>query len=54
MKFNAIMDQLDDLDENGHGRNTKINNFEPLFESDNEEGTKFKTISKKNPAIAQN
>ena len=31
-QFNAIMEQLEDLDRNGHGRNNNINHFAPLFE----------------------
>ena len=30
-KVNSIMEQLDDLDENGYGRNTNINHFVLLF-----------------------
>ena len=49
-KVNAITKQLDDLDGNGHGRKTNINQFTPLFESDNEEGTAHRTKTK-NPII---
>ena len=51
-KFNIIMEQLDDLDENRYECNTNINHFAPIFESDNEEGTKQRTKSK-TPIIAK-
>ena len=30
-EFNTIIEKLDDLDGNGHERNTNINHFVPLF-----------------------
>ena len=45
------MDQLDNSDRNRHGQNTNINHFEPLFESEDEEGTKPKTNPKKTLVI---
>ena len=31
IKFNTIMDQLEELDGNGHGNKININHFAPLF-----------------------
>ena len=45
-KINAIIEQLDKSDINGHGRKTNINHFAPLFESYTEEGTKHRTKPK--------
>ena len=42
-KVNANKEQLYDLDGNRHRRNTNINQFSSLFESENEEGTKCRT-----------
>ena len=41
------MDKLHDSDRNRHIQNTNINQFAPLFESDDEEGTKPNTKPKK-------
>ena len=41
-KFNAIMKKLDKSYGNGHRRKTNTNHFAPLFESDNEGGTKYR------------
>ena len=43
IKANTIMEQSNNSDVNGHGCNTSINHFAPLFESDDEEGTKHRT-----------
>ena len=40
------MKQLDESYINEHGRKTNINHFAPIFESDNEEGTKHRTKPK--------
>ena len=40
------MQQLKNSDANGHRRKTNINHSEPIFESDNEEGTKHRTKPK--------
>ena len=40
------MEQLDDSDGNGHRRNTNINHFAQLFESDNGEVTNNRTKPK--------
>ena len=40
------MEQMCDLDGNVHECNTNINQFLPLFESDNEEGTKHRAKPK--------
>ena len=37
---------MDDPEGNGHCRNNNINNFAPLYESDDEEGTKHRTKPK--------
>ena len=50
-KVNAIMEKLDNSDGNRHRSNTNINHFIPLFESDNEEGTKPRTKPKNTPGI---
>ena len=47
------MEKLDESDENGHGRNTKINHIAPIFDYDNEEGTKHRT-KPKTPIIVLN
>ena len=36
------MDQMDKSVGNGHCRENNINNFAPLYESDNEEGTQHR------------
>ena len=45
-KVNSIMDQLDNLYGNIHERNTNINHFVRLFESDNGKGNRHKTKPK--------
>ena len=50
-KFNTSMYQLGDLGGNRHGHNTNINNFLPLFESDNKEGINPRKKLKKNLVI---
>ena len=40
------MEKLDESDVNGHRREKNINNFVPLYESDNEEVTKHRKKSK--------
>ena len=40
------MDQLDELDKNGHRQKTNINHSTTLFESEDGEGTKYKTKPK--------
>ena len=40
------MDQFESSYGNGHGRNTNINQFAPLFELDDKEGTKQRTKPK--------
>ena len=48
---NNIMEKLDNSDQNWHGRNTNINQFSLLFESNDEEGTKSMTKPKKIPVV---
>ena len=45
------MEKLGILDGHRHGRNTNINNFAPLFESENEEGIDTSPENKKNTVI---
>ena len=45
------MEQLDESDGNEHGRNTNINHFSLLFESDDEEGNNLRTKPNKTPVI---
>ena len=40
------MEQLGEFDGNGHRRRNNINNFAPIYESDDEEGTQHMTKSK--------
>ena len=41
---------MDESDGNGHRSKTNINNFTPIFESDDEEGTKH-SLKPNNPTI---
>ena len=50
MKCNTIMDQLDKFNGNGYKRKNNMNQFAPLYESDNEKGTK-KSTKPKTPII---
>ena len=45
------MEQLYESDGSRHGRNTNINQFSLLFESNDEEGTKSMTKPKKIPVV---
>ena len=47
------MEQLEDLDRNGHRSKTNISHFAPLFESDNEEITRHR-IKIKTPIMVLN
>ena len=46
MQVNAIMEKLDKSDGNGYQSKNNINNFSPLYESDDEEGTKNRNKTK--------
>ena len=45
------MEELDDLDKNGHRRNTNTNHFASLLESDYKEVTNPRTEPTKTPVI---
>ena len=45
------MEKFYNLDVHGHGRNTNINHFAPIFESNNEKGNKTIPKPKKTPVV---
>ena len=49
-KINAIMDKLDEFDENKKHRENSTNHFVPLYEANDEEGTHHKE-KPKTPSI---